>query len=107
MLRCWQLWHCSPLHLKLRESVKSSYHRLNTAKDIASLISCAACDHEYPRVIVYPIEGVLRQQVLEILKDPIMYPMYEYKKANIVSDDNLDSRTIIYKYAYIHSNKPI
>jgi hypothetical protein len=91
----------------------------DTAEDIVSFMSCAACDHEYPRVIVYPIESELRTKVLELLKakhivivdgietEQTLYPMYEYLSANVVGDDNLNSKTIIYKYRKSHESKSI
>ena len=92
----------------------------DTAEEIASMMSCAACDHEFPRVIVYPISGELRQNVLKLLttkkivevngirNETPLYPMYEYFPANIVDNDSLDSQSIIYKYAgQTHECKPI
>ena len=80
-----------------------------TAEDIASLISCAACDHEYARVIVYPINPEMRKKVLELVeKDHINYPMYEYLSANIVANDDLNAKTIIYKHGgRSHYTKPV
>lgn len=71
----------------------------DTAEDLASLMSQAACDREFARVIVYPIEHDLRIQVLQILEsNPRVFPMYEYLPANIVANDDLNSKTIIYKF---------
>jgi len=71
-----------------------------TAEDIAVLISNAACDHEYPRIIVYPVDSEKRSKVLELIRENEndLYPMYEYLPANVVNDDDLNSKTIIYKY---------
>lgn len=76
---------------------------------IAELISQAACDHEFRRVIVYPIQGEVRRRVLELVQNkPERYPMYEYAEANIVNNDDLNSQTIIYKYAgQSHFTKPV
>jgi hypothetical protein len=81
----------------------------DTAEDIASLMSCAACDHEFSRVIVYPVTPELRTKVLELIEnDHINYPMYEYMAANIVSNDDLNAQTIIYKHAgRTHYTKPV
>jgi hypothetical protein len=71
----------------------------DTAEDLASLMSQAACDREFPRVIVYPVEHERRVKVLEILEgNKRDFPMYEYLPANIVNNDDLDSKTIIYKF---------
>jgi len=81
----------------------------DTPEDIAGMMSSAACDHEFPRVIVYPIDHERRVKVLELLEtDHINYPMYEYRSANIVGNDDLNSKTIIYKYyKKTHHAKPI
>jgi hypothetical protein len=92
----------------------------DTAHNICEKMSQAATDHEFNRIIVHPIQGELRREVLEILKNDApsigidghektsMYPMYEYLPANIVNDHDLDSKTIIFKYANIHQGiKPI
>jgi hypothetical protein len=71
----------------------------DTPESLASLVSQAACDHEYPRVIVYPISGKTRVEVMDLLQDAARYPTYEYREANIVGNDDLDSQTIIYKHA--------
>jgi len=82
----------------------------DTPEDLASLISCAACDHEFSRVIVYPICQEMRKQVMDLIvgnKDNL-YPMYEYRLANIIANDDLDSKTLIYKYGgKTHFAKPI
>jgi hypothetical protein len=71
----------------------------DTAEDLASLMSCAACDLEFPRVIVYPVEGQLRQDVINLLiNQKHLYPMYEYLPANVITDNDLDSKSIIFKY---------
>jgi len=96
----------------------------DTPEDIASLMSCAACDHEFSRVIVYPIDPERRQKILDLLfKDATappkivngikcyerVYPMYEYAEANVISDDSLNSQSIIYKYdkRKSHQAKPL
>ena len=79
-----------------------------TPEEICELMSQAACDHEFLRVIVYPIEGDRRQKVMKIIKDTKTYPMYEYLEANITNNDDLDSKTIIYKYGgQSHVSKPV
>lgn len=71
----------------------------DTAEELASLMSQAACDREFARVIVYPVEHDIRVQVLQILENnPRDFPMYEYLPANIVANDDLNSKTIIYKF---------
>ena len=81
----------------------------DTIEDIAGMMSSAACDHEFPRVIIYPIDHERRMKVLELIEtDHINYPMYEYRSANIVGNDDLNSKTIIYKYFQkTHHVKPI
>ncbi len=83
----------------------------DTAESLASLMSQQACDHEYARVIVHPIVGPVRRDVLELLRNnPTLYPMYEYREANIVNEDkkDLDSRSIIYKHGgRSHYTKPV
>ncbi len=83
----------------------------DSVEDICGLMSQAACDHEFARVIVYPIPGEIRKQVLNTLESSegrIRYPMYEYRPANLVNNDDLDSRSIIYKYyKQSHVCKPI
>src|ERR1035441_2372933 len=81
----------------------------DTAIDIAGMMSSAACDHEFSRVIVYPIDHDRRMEVLRLIEtDNINYPMYEYRSANVVGNDDLNSKTIIYKYfAKTHYAKPI
>jgi hypothetical protein len=81
----------------------------DTPEAIAELMSQAACDHEFRRVIVYPVQGEVRRQVLELVKNrPERYPMYEYAEANITNNDDLNSQTIIYKYAgQSHFTKPV
>ena len=81
----------------------------DTPIDIAGMMSSAACDHEFPRVIIYPIDYDRRVKVLELLEtDHINYPMYEYLPANVVGNDDLNSKTIIYKYGRkTHHVKPI
>jgi len=69
-----------------------------TAEEIASLISQAACDREFPRVIVYPITGERRKDVLRLLYNQERYPLYEYLEANIIGNDDLDLNSIIFKY---------
>lgn len=92
----------------------------DTPYTLCEKMSQAATDHEFERIIVYPIQGEFRWQVLEILKTdapgigiegketPVKYPMYEYMPANIMNDTDLDSKTIIFKYSNIHQgNRPI
>lgn len=80
----------------------------DTPEIIAELVSQAACDHEFRRVIVHPIKGVDRVRVLELLQNDEKYPMYEYREANIVNNDDLNSETIIYKYGgQSHFSKPV
>lgn len=81
----------------------------DTAEILAGLISQAACDHEFPRVIVYPIGAPLKQCVLELLAaNPERYPMFEYRPANIITNHDLDSNSIIYKYGgRTHFTKPV
>jgi hypothetical protein len=81
----------------------------DTIEDLAGMISNAACDHEFPRIIMYPIDSIRRTKVLDLIKkDHINYPMYEYLEANIVGNDDLNSKTIIYKYGgKTHHVKPI
>lgn len=79
--------------------------------DICSSMSQAACDREYPRVIVYPIESIKRTAILRKLaseKGKILFPMYEYFPANITNDDDLDAKSIVFKYSGpSHYTKPI
>ncbi len=81
----------------------------DTPEILAGLASQSACDMEYGRVIIYPIQGESRKKVLELLQnEPYRYPMYEYLEANIVGNDDLDSQTIIYRYGgKSHDCKPI
>lgn len=81
----------------------------DTPESIAERISQAACDREFARIIVYPVVGPIRKEVLDLVSnDPKKFPLYEYRSANIVNDDNLDARTIIYKHAGpSHASKPI
>jgi hypothetical protein len=81
----------------------------DTEENIAELMSQAACDHEFPRVIVYPIQGEKRKKVMDLVRnDPKRYPMFEYLEANIVGNDDLNYQSIIYKYAgRSHFTKPI
>jgi hypothetical protein len=87
----------------------------DTPEDLASLMSQAACDREFARVIVYPIDYELRKKVEELLhstkqvivKDAQnndvttivnLYPMFEFLPASIISNEELNSKTLIYKY---------
>lgn len=81
-----------------------------TAEQICERMSQAAADIEFPRVIVYPISGELRKKVLDIMdtyEGKRKYPMFEYKNANITNNDDLNSRTILYKYVRSEVYKPI
>ena len=65
---------------------------LDTVEDIAGMASSAAADHEYERVIIYPINPEMRSKVLELIQNnKQVYPMFEYSEANIVSNDDLNS----------------
>lgn len=83
----------------------------NTPEEICERMSQAATDHEFERVIVYPIQGEKRKAVLDLLESEegkIRYPMFEYMSANIVNNDDLNSQSIIYKYSgRSHFTKPI
>lgn len=83
----------------------------DSVEDICELMSQAATDREFERVIVYPIQGEKRRQVLELLESPEgkrRYPMFEYFPANIVNNDDLNAKSIIYKYREkSHYSKPI
>jgi hypothetical protein len=87
----------------------------DTPEILASLMSQAACDREFPRVIVYPIDYEMRKKVEDLLKITKkvstkdasgktitsinqIYPMYEYYPASIISNEELNSKTLIYKY---------
>lgn len=73
----------------------------DTLETLAQRVSQAANDMEFPRVIVYPISGQMRIDLPKFIEsDPERYPMYEYWPANIVSNNELDSTSIIYKYKY-------
>jgi len=79
----------------------------DTVEDLASLMSCYACNHEYPRVIVYPINKEMRDKVVALLNEnkDNLYPMYEYFPASIISNEDLNSKTLIYKYRKSHVSK--
>jgi hypothetical protein len=91
----------------------------DTPETLASLMSQAACDREFPRVIVYPIDYEMRKKVeallnstIEVTKDGVTtrvspYPMYEYLPASIISNEELNSKTLIYKYKRSHNAKII
>jgi hypothetical protein len=81
----------------------------DTAETIASYVSAAAVDHAYPRIIVYPIVGPVRREVVQLIMDnPRLYPLFEYREANITNDDSLNSRTLIFKYGgQTHYSKPV
>jgi hypothetical protein len=83
----------------------------DTPADICERMSQAATDHEFERVIVYPIEGDRRKAVLKLLESEEgqkLYPMFEYLPANIVGNDALNHQSIIYKYGgRSHFTKPI
>lgn len=83
----------------------------STAEEICELMSQAATDHEFERVIVYPIQGEKRKKILELLESEegiIRYPMFEYRPANIIGNDSLDLQSIIFKYSgKSHFTKPI
>jgi hypothetical protein len=81
-----------------------------SVQEICWLMSQAACDREFERVIVHPINGERRKEVLDTLQTEygkIAYPMYDYWPANITNNNDLNSTTIIYKYKQSDRNKPI
>jgi hypothetical protein len=82
---------------------------LHTPEDLASMMSCAACDHEFRQVILYPIDPERRAKVMELLlTDPVKYPMYEYREAGLIGKDDLNSQMVLYKYyAQSHYTKPV
>lgn len=95
----------------------------DTIDTLCLKMSQAASNLEFPRVIVYPVGGELRKGIMEkmhaqeqlkisqessgIWNSPVQYPMYEYYPANITNDDDLDAKTIIYKYKKTSDLKPI
>jgi hypothetical protein len=80
-----------------------------TAIDIAAFISQRAADREWPRIIVYPVEEKMKEEILKLLENREVYPLLDYFPAMMVgtNGDTLNTKSIIFKYKKLYDTKPI
>jgi hypothetical protein len=85
----------------------------HTVEDICELISQHASDHDFLRIIAYPLESEFKEQILKALyseSGKLKYPLYEYELAEIISSgkEELKTKSLIFKYKDINNGrKPI